>query len=243
MKIIVTIVLLLLFSPGAFTQTTGGDSMKIVLEDFEDDSLTGLPSKWYNQKGDNKPYTYTGELRKKYDYKIWNEAGNQYLRYEGSNAKHLNFPLVNKKEINIYDTPILSWKWRVYDLPAGAREDNEELNDVAASVYVAFDMGRVALFKKVPKSIRYTWSSSLEKGTEFSKFFGNQKVVVVASGEDENGKWVQFERNLVEDYKRLFGDKPPKRPLAILILSDANNTNSFAKADYDDFILKAAPSQ
>jgi hypothetical protein len=92
--------------------------------------------------------------------------------------------------------------------------------------------------KKVPKSIRYTWSSTLEEGTELSKFYGNQKIVVVESGSDQKGNWRTFERNIVEDYRRLFGDSPPENPIAILILSDGNSTNSHAKADYDDIMLK-----
>src|SRR5699024_6740081 len=104
-------------------------------------------------------------------------------------------------------------------------EDKDALNDVAASIYVVFDMGHV-LFKKVPKSIRYTWSSTLPEGTELSKLFGNQRIIVMGSGEKNIGTWQTFERNIVEDYKRLFGDNPPKRPLAILILSDGDSTDS-----------------
>ena len=105
-----------------------------------------------------------------------------------------------------------------------------------AGDYVVFDLGRV-LFKKVPKSIRYTWSSSLPKGKEMSKFFGNQKIVVVGSGSRGTGGWKTFRRDIVEDYKRLFGDDPPETPLAILVLSDGDNTDSVAEADYDDIML------
>ena len=238
-------ILLLLFSGtvlGQPNQSKQADSILREIENFEAQTLGMLPIGWYNQKGDKQPYTYTGKLREGYMYSIAEEAGNKFLRYEGGSAKHLTYPLADKSEINIHETPILSWKWRVHELPKGANEKKESINDAAASIYVAFDLGRVALFKKVPKSIRYTWSSSLKEGEEFSKFFGNQKVVVVASGEDELGKWIQFERNIYEDYKRLFGKKPPKTPLAILILSDANSTGSYAKADYDDIVLKAASS-
>jgi hypothetical protein len=236
--------LFILLSPGFVhgqnQQQATGTSFYLV-EDFEDDSIGALPKKWYNQKGEAKPHTYTGSDRDLYDYSIREESGNKFLRYEGNNAKHLNYPLLNK-EVNIYETPILSWKWRVFELPEGANEDVKEKDDAAAGIYVAFDMGRVALFKKVPKSIKYSWSSTLEKGTELSKFYGNQKLVVVESGEDETGKWIRFERNLLEDYKRLFGDDPPETPLAILILSDANSTGSSAKADYDDIKLLSASS-
>jgi hypothetical protein len=81
----------------------------------------------------------------------------------------------------------------------------------------------------------------LEKGTELSKFFGNQKVVVVESGDERTGKWITFKRNIVEDYRRLFGDDPPKNPIAILILSDGDSTYSWAEADYDD--IKLLPEQ
>ncbi|MGM0547050.1 MAG: DUF3047 domain-containing protein, partial [Bacteroidota bacterium] len=62
--------------------------------------------------------------------------------------------------------------------------------------------------------------------------------MVIKSGEEDTGKWVTFERNLVEDYRERFGDDPPRHPLAILILSDGNSTNTHVKADYDDIVLK-----
>jgi hypothetical protein len=56
------------------------------------------------------------------------------------------------------------------------------------------------------------------------------------------GKWVTFERNIVKDYKRLFGDMPPKKPLAILILSDGDSTGDRAIAGYDNIMLKKEKS-
>lgn len=205
------------------------------IEDFENEEAGKLPSEWYNQKGDARPVTYSGDLLKTYNYEVLREGGNKFLRFEGQRGKHLNYPLVEKKDLNIYDTPVLNWKWRIFDIPEGGNEDKDERNDVAASIYVVFDLGRV-LFRKVPKSIRYTWSSSLPVGTELSKFYGNQKIVVMGSGEGD-GSWQTFSRNIVEDYRRLFGDPPPEVPLAILILSDGNNTRQQVKADYDEIYL------
>lgn len=208
------------------------------IENFEKEEVGELPRNWYNQRGDGLPYTYTGEIRNKYQYEIAEEDGNKYLHYDGTYGKHLNYPLANKEGVNIHQTPVLHWRWRIHDLPVGANENNDDKNDTAASIYVVFDLGRV-LFKKVPKSIRYTWSSSLPEGKEMSKFYGNQKVIVVGSGDDKMGQWQTFERNIVEDYKRLFGDMPPEEPLAILILSDGDSTGDNASADYDDIFLKS----
>lgn len=217
----------------------------VVLETFEDETVGTLPSKWYDRDGNKKLPNHDAEEQAGYKYKVEEEGGNKYLHYKGTRARHINLPLINKNkkniyDINIYKTPILSWKVRAEILPDNANEDDKDLNDSVASIYVIFDMGHV-LFKKVPKSIRYTWSSTLKEGTELSKFFGNQKIVVVESGPRKTGQWVTFERNIVEDYRRLFGDPPPKNPLAILILSDGDSTGSLVEADYDD--IKLMPSE
>ncbi len=217
-----------------------GDGI-LLIEDFEKDSIGTLPSGWWNR--DVKRRANHPEESKLYHYYIQAENGNQYLHFDHTDARHLNLPLKGRENVNIYETPILSWKWRVDQIPEGANEVAKGKNDAAASIYIVFDMGRVALFKKVPKSIRYTWSSTLEKGSEHSIFYGNQKIVVLESGEENTGTgWITVERNLVEDYKRLFGDDPPKRPLAILILSDGDSLNNPAIAGYDDLVLKPLPA-
>lgn len=216
----------------------------VILEDFQQEETDKFPSHWYNRDGTNRVINYTEGLKDEYNYTVLEENGNKFLRYEGTGAKHINFPLIDKNQNNVYDidiyeTPILSWKVRAHQLPQNASEDVEARNDAVASVYVVFDMGRIALFKKVPKSIRYTWSTTLREGAELSKLFGNQQIVVVKSGREDIGEWVTFEVDLVESYRRLFGDNPPANPMAILILSDGDSTGSFVKADYDDIMLKA----
>ncbi|NGP86880.1 DUF3047 domain-containing protein [Fodinibius halophilus] len=210
----------------------------ILIEDFEDDSVGTLPKRWYNRDADFRVVASSKQEQSLYKYEIRQEEGNKYLHYNGMKVRHLTYPLKNKDGINIYDTSILSWKWRVHKLPKGANEDINGKNDTAASLYVVFEMGRIALFKKVPKSIRYTWSSTLEPGTNTSKLFGNQQILVLESGDNEMGKWKTFERNIVEDYRRLFGDDPPAKPLAILLMSDGDSMKDNAIADYDDIILK-----
>lgn len=216
----------------------------VILETFEDETVGTLPSMWYDRDGNKKLPNHDPEEQSGYKYKIEQESGNKYLHYAGSRARHINLPLINQDkqniyDINIYETPILSWRVRAENLPENANEEDKDRNDSVASIYVVFDMGHV-LFKKVPKSIRYTWSSTLKEGTELSKFFGNQKIIVVESGKQKVGQWVTFKRNIVEDYRRLFEDNPPRNPLAILILSDGDSTGSYVEADYDDIKLMPA---
>lgn len=233
-------VLLFLYPSTVLGQAEEKENGVLVLEDFESDFINVLPAAWYDRDGNAKLINHDPDFVKKYHYRVMEESGNKFLHYEGTNARHITYPLINKKGISIYETPVLSWKVRAHTLPENASEDDNGRNDTVASIYVVFDFGHV-LFKRVPKSIRYTWSSTLPVGTELSKFFGNQKIVVVASGKEHVGEWKTFRRNIVEDYRRLFGDDPPAKPLAILILSDGDSTGSFVEADYDD--IKLLPGQ
>lgn len=213
----------------------GSDGV-IYLEDFQKYDVNTIPDEWYNRDGDKIPATYEEPYRSEYKYRVVKENGNKFLRFEGIQAKHLNFPLLDKDELDIHQTPILKWNWRIHNIPVGGDEDSSSKNDVAASVYVVFNTSRF-LFQEVPVSIRYTWSSSHPVGSEFSKLRGRQRIMVLGSGDDNTGEWLTFERNLVDDYEHFFGKKPPRKPIALLILSASDDTRSFTKADYDNFEL------
>lgn len=227
----------LLQAQEAINSVLFGDDGVVYLEDFEHYEEGTIPDEWYNRDGDNIPATYADTYRRDYKYKIVEENSNKFLRYEGTEAKHLNFPLIDKKQIDINETPILAWDWRIFDIPEGGDEDSSNRNDVAASVYVVFDTSRI-LFQRVPVSIRYTWSSKHPVGSVFTKLRGRQQILVVGTGEKNLGEWQTFERNIVEDYEKIFGKTPPPTPIAILILSDADETRSYIKADYDNFELR-----
>jgi hypothetical protein len=60
--------------------------------------------------------------------------------------------------------------------------------------------------------------------------------VVVGTGTERLGEWITIERNIVEDYRAIFGEDPPDHPKAIQISTDANRTvGGASEADYDDF--------
>ena len=81
---------------------TGG----LMVEDFESDSLGQLPFNWFEQRGVNRPYLYSEEIKKDYFYQIIEEGHskdevNKFLRFHGVIAKHLNFPLHQVTNLNL----------------------------------------------------------------------------------------------------------------------------------------------
>lgn len=209
----------------------------IVLDDFSRDEVGSMPSKWYVRDGNVRLNDLAAEKKTRYRYRVVKEDGKKYIRYSGMDAMHIALPIHETSEIDLSTHPILSWEWRVHAVPTGGNEDVEKLNDTAASIYVVFELAGIF---RIPKVIRYTWSSTLPRDTYLSK--GKQKILVMESGMSRKGEWVRFERNVVEDYRKFFGEEPTNRPLAILILSDANNTGTFAFADYGPLFLKRKSS-
>jgi Protein of unknown function (DUF3047) len=188
-----------------------------VLENFEQSGTNGFPSKWRASNDDAKTI-----------YRIEAESGNHFLRARADN-KAVQIGLEH-----IFDPknqPRLKWRWRVHEIPKGADERVKGKHDAAAQVYVVFDN------QTRPRVVKYTWSSSLPVGAQFtSPLYSRNKGIVRRSGQPDSKRWYEEEVNFFEDYKKLFGEEPGKvQGIAILTSSDA--TKTVAAADYDDFVL------
>jgi hypothetical protein len=58
-------------------------------------------------------------------------------------------------------------------------------------------------------------------------------MIVVESGDAKAGTWVDERRNLLDDYRRAFGEDPPKVS-GVAIMTDTDNTGETATAWYGD---------
>ena len=88
-----------------------------------------------------------------------------------------------------------------------------------------------------PKSIKYTYSSTLPVGTTVD--YGPLKVLVVASKPNDGmDRWMTHERDVVDDYERLFGESPPNdAPFVLAMWSDSNTMKSNSVVDFDDILF------
>lgn len=158
-------------------------------------------------------------------YKVVEEDNNHFLH---ADDKGSSVQLFRKKGWGLKDNPVISWRWRVTQFPKGSNEKSG-LNDSAAGVYVVFPNRWF-----VPESIKYVWSDVLPVGTVIMRH-DHFPMLVIRSGQADKGKWITEERNVYEDYKKLFDGRTPSNPVAFGFLTDANDTKSEAIADYDDF--------
>ena len=62
------------------------------------------------------------------------------------------------------------------------------------------------------------------------------KMIVVQSGAQRIGSWVEEERNVYQDYKLAFGEQPPAIN-GVAIMTDTDNTKERAVAYYGDIVF------
>jgi hypothetical protein len=218
-------------------------SDSIIIEDFRKYSTNPL-GEWETRKNaDAAPLIYSISV----------VGGRKFLRAttEKSRKSTQIGKLVNHRSSgktfvawNINQYPYLSWDWRIHSLPQGGNERIDSRNDSAAGIYVIFRRTNIPFvgWNNQPVNwIKYVWSSTLPVGTVINTNRTSMGVtlfegryVVVASGPGELKKWITFKRNIAEDYRKFFGSAPRFNPSMVAILTDANDTQSLAVADYDN---------
>ena len=219
---------------GAAAAQSSGERSRTVIDDFESYEDGHLPTRWKAQlDGDLVPLTSRFFNEKEW-FRTRREGGNGYVRAFANGATvHINMDNGEDFEWDTAIHPVLAWDWRAVRLPEGAREDQDRRNDSGAGVYIVFSIDGVLI--KRPTIIKYVYSASLPVDTIVS--YGRLKVIVASSARDGAGSWHHVERDVVADYRRVFGEDPPRRPLRLRLWSDSDNTGTQATADFDNIIL------
>src|SRR5262245_27757964 len=186
----------------------------LVQWDFQADLVGSLPTGWQARAG-----SPVGVYRIEAD-----PDGNRFLaaRSHGSDVQ-----LGRSLRVGPLEYPMLSWGWRVWELPPGADERKTKTMDSAAAVYAVFGS------RLFPRILKYVWSTSAPAGASFKHPDSDRmSIIVVASGENNLGLWQPVSRNLVADYWSAFGMEPGNL-ITIAVKTDSDSTRTSARADYD----------
>jgi hypothetical protein len=191
---------------------------ELVLGEFSSGNLTGWSDKIFKGKT-----TYT--LVKENDKSVLKAHSEK-----GASG------LLKKVKLDPKEYPVLRWSWKVEHALKGEDVTRKSGDDFAARVYVVFPR----TFFWQTRAINYVWASRLPKGSSVpSPYTSKALIVAVESGDEKAGQWVKEERNIYEDYRKLFGEEPPKLG-AVAIMTDTDDTRDEATAYYGDIFLESA---
>jgi hypothetical protein len=163
-----------------------------------------------------------------------------------SSASGLQFDTV----ADLHEYPWLSWKWKVPELNPMADNTIAQVEDSPARVIVVFEGGRETLppaeqinydlaramtGAELPyATLMYIWENRLPEGAIITHHFTSRiKMIVAGSGTKDIDTWHEERVNLLEDYRRAFGEEPP-HVKAVGIMSDSDNTGARTIAYYGD---------
>lgn len=165
--------------------------------------------------------------------------------------------LIRRVDIDAAATPLLHWRWKVAAPVPDGDVTRRDRDDYAARIYVTFrysperlsllERARFAaaraLYGEYPPhaGLNYIWDARSPVGTTVPNPYTDRvRMIVVESGEARVGGWLDYERDIVADYRRAFNEDPP--PISgIALMTDTDNTGATAQAWYGDIELRARP--
>ncbi len=184
----------------------------------------GIPDGWKGQNWGSPAYDLTVE-----------EASPTKVLHLRSKNEGSTISRDLKGKVNLKETPILEWRWKVVTLPKGGDSRRKETDDQAAQVYVAWPRFPEAVRSRI---VGYVWDTSAPAGTIVkSQKTSTITYVVVRSGAADLGRWITERRNVAEDFRKIYGEEP-ESPGALSVAIDSNDTNSTAESVIGEIAFK-----
>ena len=152
-------------------------------------------------------------------------------------------------------TPWLQWDWRARTVDARASVALFELDDAPARVAVGFEGGlstlsvREQVFGDLVYAITgylmpfatlmYVWDGQAPVGSVFQYGRSSRvRYLVVESGPERTDRWLAYRRNVVDDYRRVFGAEPG-HVSDVGVMTDSDDLSTLSETWYGDLSFHA----
>jgi hypothetical protein len=169
----------------------------VVVEDWASVPVgtKGIPPGWQKQRWGSPTY----------DFAVVEQEGGKVLHLKSA-GEGSTISKEIKGKVNLKETPILEWTWKAVALPQGADARKKETDDEAAQLYVTWPRFPEAVRSRI---VGYIWDTTAPAGSVFkSQKTGTVTYFVLRSGPADVGKWVTERRNVLEDFKKAYGEEP-----------------------------------
>lgn len=134
-------------------------------------------------------------------------------------------------DLRLAGHPLLRWRWRVDRLQASADLRVGDAEDFAAAIFLIFGEPGAP----DSRSLAYVWTSdrlSVETIVPSPHYPDQVRSIVVESGTENLGEWVEAERDIQADFARAFGVAAPDRLTVLALFTDNDQTHEPVEAYY-----------
>ena len=219
--------------------------------------IVGVPLTWGQQKiflRENfetlnrwEPLTFP-KIKEHSTYTLVKEGGKTILKAQSASSASA---LVYRRTFNAHEYPVLRWRWKVTRMTDRGNPKEKSGDDYPIRVYVMFqyDPSQASLadrlmykaakviYGKYPphSTLNYVWTGTrISDKYIFSPYTDKARMVILERGKERTGQWVEESVNILDDYRKAFGQEPPA-VAGLAVMSDSDNTKTDAEA-YLDFI-------
>jgi hypothetical protein len=179
-----------------------------------------IPSDWTIKVNHGKP-----------DLSVCKDAEGPCLHLKSVKS---SFSLERGIDVDPSQTPFLSWRWKVAQLPPGGDFRRSGSDDQAAQVLVAFADRKI---------LSYIWDSSAPKGlaqNASSIPLVHVFAVVCESGTADANRWIAEKHNIAADYERAFGKSAP-RVKGVRLQINSQHTGTVAESYFGELAFHSTP--
>jgi hypothetical protein len=204
---------------------------------------TGVPRGW-------RVWTLS-RFKKPTEYRLVDDSGRIVVK---ASARASASGLVHPIRLDPARYSVLSWRWKVDQLIPGADNTQKHAEDSPVRVVVSFegnsaslpleervfsDHVRLLTGQRLPyATLMYIWENRAPRDSVIPNLHTSRiKMIVVESGRNKLGAWQTVTRNVVEDFKRAFGEAPGAIT-AVGIMTDTDNTGENTHAYYGDILFR-----
>lgn len=194
---------------------------------------------------DWKPLTFP-KIPRHSAYAAGGEGADRYLV---ATADASASAMVSVRTFNIYQTPVIRWRWKVSNVYAKGDEKRKSGDDYPLRIYVMFryDPEKAGALEKIQygaakliygdypphSSLNYIWANKTYPERILpNPYTAKAQMILLQKGPARAGQWVEETVNALEDYRKAFGADPPATA-ALAIMSDADNTGEKATGFVD----------
>jgi len=200
----------------------------VVIDDWKSQKLGahGIPDGWLGGQTWGLP---------QHDLTIEENEGHRVLHLK-SKIESSTIRRDIRGRVNLKETPILEWSWKVITLPKNGDCRKKGADDQAAQLYIVWPRFPEAVRSQI---IGYIWDSTAPAGSIVkSEKTSTVTYIVMRSGAADLGKWITERRNVLEDYKQIYGTQPDS-PGYISIAIDSDDTVSSAESVFGAIRFRA----
>lgn len=159
--------------------------------------------------------------------------------------------IVFEKEFEVEKFPIVSWKWKIEKVYKNGDAKTKDGDDYPVRIYVMFkyDPDNASFLDSITygyaksaygeypphSSLNYIWANKhYDESIIENAYTSKAQMILLQMGDAKANTWVTESINILQDYKKAFGENPPKIA-RIAIMADSDNTHDSSSA-YLDYI-------